>query len=144
MKTGNSASKVICIKNMSAINTKAKLCIKKFKALELDEKVRKCSDPLKRPTKLANNFKLSDCTQGIGFGLELSSIDLPAFGFVNLKVIAIAQMWGSYEDALLISVDGICYDLIMPIYINVIDIPIKLYASKVQIEAEDEEISMIR
>lgn len=143
VKAGDSKQKYLFIKNTSGIDTKVSLEIKNFVAEEHKRNHEEFIDPMKIEKKLSDKFKLKDNTNGIGFALENKCIFLPAFGIVSVSIAAITEMWGSYEDILIINVDGFFYDVYIPIKINVIDTPIRLYTGKVQ-ENEDEEVSMIR
>lgn len=143
VKAGDCKQKYLFIKNTSGIDTKVSLEIKNFVAEEHKRNHEEFIDPMKIEKKLCDKFKLKDYTNGIGFALENKCIFLPAFGIVSVSIAAITEMWGSYEDILIINVDGFFYDVYIPIKINVIDTPIRLYTGKVQ-ENEDEEVSMIR
>lgn len=144
VKVGQKALKVFYIKNTSGIRTKVLLDIKNFKAIEVSETNKSLFiDPLKKVAKIEDRFKLNDNIQGIGFGLEVSSFELPPFETCFIALIAIPEIWGVYNDNLTIKIDGLYEDHFIPIQINVTDSPLKLYTGKI-IENESEEISMIR
>ena len=144
LKSGESMQKYLFIKNTSGIETEARLEIKHFQAIEEDpDKDNLLADPMKKSRKLADKYKLKDNTNGLGFGLEKSSVILAPFQTACVAVAAIAEMWGSYEDIVIINIDGIFYEHFIPIQCNVIESPIRLYTGKIT-ENESEPCSMIR
>lgn len=75
--------------------------------------------------------------------MDFVSHELMPFDSITLDLYSLAEMWGVYEDSLLIHVDGIPFEISLPLRVNVIDNPIKLYAGKV-VENEAEETPMVR
>ena len=145
IKSGECLQKYLFIKNTSGIETQAQLEIKNFKAIEeeIDHDSLLLVDPMKRNRKLSDKYKLKDYTNGIGFGLEKNSLNLAPFQTVCVSLAAIAEMWGTYEDIVIINIDGIFYEHFIPILCNVVDTPIRLYTGKIT-ENENEPCSMIR
>ena len=144
LKVGESLQKYFFIKNTSGIETQASLEIKNFQAIEeIIANENGLADPLKKIRKLTDKYKLKENTNGIGFGLEKKIVKLEPFQTVCVSLAVLAEMWGSYEDILIINIDGIIYEHFIPIQCNVIDTPIRLYTGKIT-ENENEPCSMIR
>ena len=147
IKVGEEVQKYLTIKNMSGINTTIELDIKTFKTIEQVSKNEQNKslfyDPLQKKSKLADKYKVKDSTTGVGFIIEKPSFTLPAFGSVKFSIAALCEIWGSYEDVLIINIEGIDQEDTIPMKLNIIDCPFKLFSSKVS-EDEKEEISMIR
>lgn len=126
---------------MSGIRTSINLNMTNFKAYEIAEKKQMFDDPSKKISSLIERFKIENEHNGIGFGLEKSCFELPEFSSVTISVVAIANFWGSYEDTLSIQIHGIDTITIVPVKINVLGSPIKLYTSKV---VQMDDLSMVR
>jgi hypothetical protein len=145
-KVGEEIQRSLKIKNVSGIDTKVELEIKNFKTtgqLNKNESKALFYDPLQKKSKLNDKYKLKDQTAGVGFIIENASFDLPAFSSVKFDIAALCEIWGSYDDFLVISIQGIDQEDTIPIKINIKDSPFKIFSSKVA-EDELEEISMIR
>jgi hypothetical protein len=99
---------------------------------------------------ISTKFKLKDSTQGIGFGLGSTSLTVPGFTRAKISITAICEMWGTYNDRLVIKVLNSKTTFYITIYVNVIGIPIKLYTGKVAETSNnnnienDDLVSMIR
>lgn len=145
IKVGEKHIKYIFIKNTSGIRSTVNLDTKYFKAVKAETTgdERSFADPMKRQPNLSETFKLKENTLGLGLGFERSSFELPEFSLVSFALIAIAELWGFYEDILKINIDGIIEPINIPIQINVIGNPIKLFTGKV-VENDSEEISIMR
>ena len=98
---------------------------------------------MKKPSKLSERYSYRENDLGFGFVLENPKFDLPPFGMVKFSVIAISEMWGYYEDFLLINVDGIDHEESIGLEIDVVGSPVKIFAGKVT-ENESEEMSILR
>jgi hypothetical protein len=135
------------IKNLSGISTRASFKIKLFRVHEetvlSSESSSKFIDPMKKIGNFFDRLRLDDNFQGIGFGMERYTVDLPPFGTTVCPIILLAEMWGSYTDALLIDIDGVDDQQCIQLNAEVIDLPIKLYTGKVS-ESETEEVAMLR
>lgn len=142
IKVGQRAIKHVSIKNTSGIRTRVYVEMENFKAVEIAENER-FIDPMKKAPKLVEKFKLNDNMQGMGFGLESSCIELEEFGLASFGIVAVAEIWGSYEDTIKIRIEGIEQETLIPVQINVLDTPIKLFTGKI-LENDSEEISMLR
>lgn len=138
---GFRTTKHLILKNTSGIRTFVNLEIENFKAVELIENEKLFNDPSKKTLSLFDRFKLVDEHKGIGFGLERNSFELPEFSSVSILLIAIPDFWGYYEDFIKIKINGIDQIISIPIRINVIGTPIKIFTGKVY---ENDEVSMIR
>ena len=145
-KVGEEIQRNLTIKNVSGIDTRVELEIKNFKTiaqLNKNESKSLFYDPLQKKSKLTDKYKLKDQISGVGFIIENSRFDLPAFSTVKFEIAALCEIWGSYDDFLVVSIQGIDQEDTIPIKINIKDSPFKLFSSKVA-EDEIEEISMIR
>lgn len=123
------------------------LDIRNFKTTELtsknEQKKSLYYDPLQKKSKVGDKYKISDSTTGVGFVIDQPKFELPAFSSVSFNLVALCEIWGTYDDYLVVSVNGIDLEDTIPLKINIIDCPFKLFSSKVA-EDEKEEISMIR
>jgi hypothetical protein len=144
IEVGNCSIKYLFVKNTSGIDTNVKLSVKRFQTIESTNKdVNLFVDPMKKPKKFGENFKLKDGKNGIGFGIEREIATLPAFSTCCIALAAVAELWGYYTDKLQLNVDGIESETQFKMGVNVNGSPIKLYAGKVM-ENESEQVSMIR
>ncbi len=143
IKVGQSSQQKLVIENKTAIHSKISFDIKRFKTIDAKDAIKDQIDPMKKSLKASDRFKLKDNSNGIGFGMDFVSHELIPFNSVTLDLYSLAEMWGVYEDSLLINVDGIPFEISLPLRVNVIDNPIKLYAGKVA-ENEAEETAMVR
>ncbi|CAF0775579.1 unnamed protein product [Brachionus calyciflorus] len=131
--------KEIIFKNTSGIRTIVNLEVQSFPAFEIYEEENVFASPSK--ISLIDKFKIGDEIRGMGFGLEKNCFELPEFSTISISIISIPHFWGQYEDSLNVKIDGIDNKISIPIRINVLGNPIKLFTGKVY---ENEEISMIR
>jgi hypothetical protein len=152
---------MLLIKNTSAIPTSLKTSVKNFQLSPCESKL-----PQNRGGTInteLNNRKISDryClaqpNSGIGFGVEYATMDLPAFAQITCPVYVLAEIWGTYDDLLVVNVDGVAFEHVIPLVCEVAGAPIRLYTGKV-IDNEssgsrgdggggsigDDEISIIR
>lgn len=144
LKAGDCIQKYFFITNTSGIETQARLEIKNFQAFEdVIDNENVITDPMKKTRNLSDKYKLKDNTNGIGFGLEKSNLTLRPFQTACISVAAIAEMWGTYEEILMVNIEGIIYEHFIPIQCNVVDTPIRLYTGKIT-ENQNEPCSMIR
>ncbi len=144
LKAGECIQKYFFIKNTSGIETHAKLEIKHFQAIEDNtDQDSILVDPMKKTRNLADKYKLKDNINGIGFGLEKNFLKLGPFQTACVSLAAITEMWGTYEDILMINIEGIIYEHFIPVQCNVVDTPIRLYTGKIT-ENQNEPCSMIR
>jgi hypothetical protein len=145
VKVGQEIQRSLIIKNVSGIDTNVKLDIRNFKVVESTDKNEPSPfyDPLQKKSKLADKYKIKDPISGVGFIIDNSEFYLPAFGSIKFNLSALCEIWGTYDDNLIINVDGIDQEDTIPLKITIIDSPFKIFTSKVS-EDEKEEISMIR
>jgi hypothetical protein len=136
--------KYFYIRNESAIRTTLTFKIKNFQAVEAERlNKQNFSDPMKMVTKISQLYLPKDNQNGIAFVPEFATLVLEPFGTVCMRIYALIQMWGRYQDSLMIQVDGLWYEHHIPIRAIVVDLPIKLYTGKVT-EGENEKVSMLR
>jgi len=143
IKVGQSSQQKLVIENKTAIRSKISFDIKTFKTIDAKDSIKNQIDPMKKSLKVSDRFKLKENSNGIGFGMDYLSHELNPFDSITLDLYSLAEMWGVYEDSLLINVEGIPFEITLPMRVNVIDNPIKLYAGKVA-ENEAEETAMVR
>ena len=152
VKVGVQIEKYFFIKNNSGIATRANMEIKLFKVHEKtqynSEKKAISSlfaDPMKKISNLADRLRMNDNFQGVGFGMEHYQVELPPFSTVVSPFILLAEMWGSYTDSLLVNIEGIDETQVIPLHVDVVDLPVKLYTGKVsESENETDEVAMLR
>ncbi len=143
-KVGIPIEKSLIIQNNSGINTRVQIDVKNFKTIQkIDNSDPFIRDPMKNQNiQFWDNFKLMNSTLGVGFVIKNQEFELPAFGLVKFSLIALSEIWGFYEDSLLIKAEGRKHVDSIQLEINIVENPIKLFTTKVV--ENDEEIAMIR
>ena len=135
--------KSLIIQNNSGINTIIRLDVRNFKTVEKkDNSDPLIRDPMKVPSELADRYKLKNNQLGLGFVINKPEFFLPAFGLVKVTLAALSEIWGLYDDYLLVNAEGKKQTDSIHMEINVVNNPIRLFTTKV-IDNE-EEIAMLR
>lgn len=143
-KIGEEIERYLYIRNESAIETRLSFSIRTFQAIEANKlNKNNFADPMRMGSKLAQDYRLKNNESGIAFVPEMACLVLAPFDTVCLRLFALVEMWGHYEDVLIVGVDGLWFEHQIPIRAKVVDLPIKLYTGKVT-ENENEKISMLR
>lgn len=146
VKVGDLSERYLCVKNLSGIKTTVSLQIRRFRAVESSPDGGKFSIPgesSRRNMKLKDRYRLADNVNGVGFALPVTSFTLGEFSLVTCPIYVLAEIWGSYDDVLIVGVDGVDSEYQVPLAVEVIGAPLKFYTGKV-LDDEDEEISMLR
>lgn len=136
IKCGESTEKRLIIKNTSAIPTRAWLRFDRFQLIHEEDKI--TLKPKRSTMKISDKYRLKDAISGIGFACERgeddSPIELVAFGRVSVAMYALTELWGEYEDTLIVEVEGIQYRL--PVRCQVEGAPVRIYTGRVVDEDE--------
>lgn len=144
-KVGRTANKSLIIQNNSGINTSISLDVKRFKSQAKTDKndALFCDPMVSQRRDIKDHFKLANSELGLGFVINKSQFELPAFGLVKFTISTLSEIWGDYEDCLMVrygeeprQVDEI------GLRVSVTDSPIRFFST--MIPEDDGEIAMLR
>lgn len=130
-----SGEKLLVVSNTSAIATRVRLRVERFGLVHEDDKI-----TMKRKSqtaKVTDRFRLADYSNGVGFGFSEEELELAPFGESSCALYAIGELWGEYEDTLIMAVDGVPFEHRLPIFCRVEGAPLRLYTGRVRDDDEE-------